>query len=156
VLQGVEDPNLRYRSSAATDALFMQYARLAAADSATAAFAADLPRRLAALFASLDRAPVVVDVRAPSGGTASVRVGKEGMQAIIPQHVSNPRLPALIATLERGDARILTPLVTAMYDWIAGGGGSLMGRAIECSRLPSAGRVEAVDTASTRTLFGPL
>jgi pimeloyl-ACP methyl ester carboxylesterase len=77
VLQGVEDPNLRYRSSAATDALFRQYAGLAAADSASAAFAADLPRRLAALFASLDRAPVVMDVRTPSGGTASVRVGKE-------------------------------------------------------------------------------
>jgi pimeloyl-ACP methyl ester carboxylesterase len=156
VLQGVEDPNLRYRSSSTTDALFMQYAGLAAADSATAAFAADLPRRLAALFTSLDRAPVVMDVRTPSGGTASVWVGKEGMQAVISKHVSNPRLPALIATLERGDARILTPFVTAMYDQIAGGGGSLMGPAIECSSLPSAGRVDAVDTASKRTLFGPL
>jgi pimeloyl-ACP methyl ester carboxylesterase len=156
VLQGPEDPDLRYRSSLDTDALFARYAQLAASDRATAAFAANLPQRLGALFASLERTPVVVRVRTPSGDSVAVPVGKEGLQAIIGEHVSNPRLPALIATLEHGDTRILTPLVTAMYDEIAGGGGSLMGRAIECSALPSAARIASVDAASKRSLFGPL
>ena len=156
VLQGVEDADLRYRSSTTVDAVFDRYARLAAVDPATAPFAADLRARLGKVFTSLSRAPLVVQVPRPSGADVSIPVGKEGLQAIVSQRVHDPKLPALIATLERGDARILTPLVTALYNEIAGGGGSLMGRAIECSDPPSAARIADVDKASRGNLLGLL
>jgi len=156
VLQGPEDPNLRYRSSLAADSLFGRYARLASADSASATFVSDLPGRLVALLSSADRAPIVVRIRAPSGDSVSLPVGKSGLQAIIGEHVGDPRLPALIATLERGDTRILAQYVTALYAELAGGGGSLMGRAIECAALPSPTRIAEVDSASMHSVFGPL
>ena len=154
VLQGPEDPDLRYRSSLTADSLFAQFARLAAADSASAPFSQDLRRRLGALLALSSRTPFVVHVRSPRGDSLSIPVGKEGLQALIAERVGDPRLPALVATLERGDKRLLVQRVEAMYGGIAAGAGSLMARAVDCSALPSGARTARVDAQSKRSILG--
>lgn len=154
VLQGPEDPDLRYRSSLTADTLFSQFARLAAEDSASATFSQDLRRRFSALLASFSRSPIVVRVRSPRGDSLSIPISKEGLQAIIAERVGDPRLPALVATLERGDTRLLTQRVEAMYGGIAAGAGSLMARAVDCSALPSVTRTAEVDAEGERSILG--
>ena len=154
VLQGPETPDLRYRSPAQLDSLFDRLVGLAAADSGSSPFSTELRGRLAALLATLARAPVTVRVRPPDGDSVSVAVGPEGLQAIVGEHLADPRLPALIATLERGDTRLLALRVAALYAGVASGGGSLMGRAAECSTPVSDGRVAAVARQAVGSLLG--
>ena len=156
VLQGPEDPDLRYRSSLTLDSLLGRLAELAAVDSSSSSFSAGLRGRLAALLDSLARTPAVVRVRTPAGDSLTVAVGREGLQALVAERVGDRSLPALIATLERGDTRLLAERVQAVYGAIAAGGGSLMGRAADCSAPPSEARVARTDTESGRSILGLL
>ena len=154
VLQGPETPDLRYRSPAQLDALFGRLADFAAADSASAPFSTDLRGRLAALLAALARVPDTVRVRSPGGDSVNLAVGPEGLAAIVAEHEADPRLPALVATLERGDTRLLAQRAAAIYAGVASGGGSLMGRAAECSTPASDARVAAVAHEAAGSLLG--
>jgi len=154
VLQGPETPDLRYRSPAQLDSLFGRLAGIAAADSASAAFSTDLLGRLGALLTTLARAPDTVRIRSPHGDSVSVAVGPEGLQAIVGEHLADPRLPALLAMLEHGDTRLLAQRAAAIYAGVASGGGSLMGRAAECSTPASDARVGVVAHEAAGSLLG--
>lgn len=155
VLQGPTDADLGYHISLQHDSLLARVAGLAAADSATAPFSKDLVTRLRTIFDRAGNQPILVKIRRVSGDSVVIPVGREGLRGLIEGHLADSRLPAFVATTERGDLTILTRWVEGMYNDFSGGAGTLMARALTCSSVPSAARRATVDRQGSRSIFGP-
>lgn len=155
-LQGPTDADGMYRTAAWHDSLLRMIATEAAVDPATAPFAQDLVRRTRDLLARTAGTPIPVRLGNPAGDSITIPVGREMLAAIITGRIADPRIPALVATLEQGDVSILRVWVGGMYSDLVSGGGSLMARAATCSQVPSGARTAAVDVIDGGTLFGPM
>jgi pimeloyl-ACP methyl ester carboxylesterase len=155
VLQGPTDHNLMYRASGWHDSLFKMIAREAARDPVSAPFAQDLIARTRALFERVSQVPIAVRLGTTSGDSITIHVGAQLLAGTITGRIADPRIPALIATLEVDDVSILRHWVTTTYQDLTNGGGSLMARAITCSQPPSLNRTIAVDVTDGQTFFGP-
>ena len=70
-------------------------------------------------------------------------------------HIADVRIPALVATMERGDNAILTRWVEGLYNDFNAGAGTLMARAVSCSSAPSNARRRRVDADAAASIFGP-
>jgi pimeloyl-ACP methyl ester carboxylesterase len=155
VLQGPTDVDLEYHISLQHDSLLARMASFAAADSATAPFSRDLVARMRTIFNRAGRQPIVIKIRRMSGDSVAIPVGREGLRGLIEGHLADSRLPAFVATTERGDLTILTRWVESMYNDFSGGAGTLMARAVTCSYTPSAARRAMVDPLGRQSIFGP-
>ena len=155
VLQGPTDANLEYHISLQHDSLFARLAGFAVADTSTASFSRDLVARMNAIFDRAANQPILVKIQRASGGSVIIPVGKEGLRGLIEGHLADSRIPAFVATTERGDLTILTRWVEGMYNDFSGGAGTLMARAVTCSSPPSATRRAMVDPLGSRSIFGP-
>lgn len=155
IIQAPADEQTMYRSSLHYDSVLAAVEQAATEDSASASFAADLLRRTRELLDRAATRPVMVRIRTGPSDSVEIAVGREALAGIITGRIADPRIPALIATLEQDDDSILRMWVQTMYDDLAGGAGSLMARAITCSQLPSPRRVSIVDEAAARSMFGP-
>src|SRR5262245_6345964 len=154
-LQGPTDEQLMYRSSLGHDSLFVRLSAAAAADTVSAGFSASLVARTRALFAKAERTPISVRIASVRGESLTVAVGREALQGLISGHIADPRIPALIQTLETSDVAILTRWIESMYNDFANGAGSLMARATVCSQRPTTSRVQGVDREASQSMFGP-
>lgn len=154
VLQGPTDADLEYHESLTYDLLLTRLARYAAADNVSAPYSANLVARTKALFERADRQPVAVKIRRMTGDSVTVPVGGDVLRGLVSGHVVDVRLPALVATMERGDNTILTRWVESLYNDFNGGAGTLMARAVNCSSAPSAARKARVDRNTRRSIFG--
>jgi pimeloyl-ACP methyl ester carboxylesterase len=110
VLAGTRGPDHVLHLPAANEFLLMKIARLAAADPRLDPPMPDLMGALREQLDHLDRQPVAVTVR-PSGRKASFAVGKIGLQTAVARLIGDgralPLLPALVASLSRGDTSLL-------------------------------------------------
>jgi len=155
VLQGPTDEQLMYRSSVGHDSLFVRIAAAAAAVTVTAGFSAHLVARTRALFAKAERTPIRVRIASVRGDSLTIAVGREALQGLVTGHIADPRIPALIQTLENNDVAILARWVESIYNDFANGAGSLMARAAVCSQRPTTARVQAIDHEASQSMFGP-
>jgi pimeloyl-ACP methyl ester carboxylesterase len=155
VLQGPTDPDLMYRAAGWHDSLFRIIAREAARDPASAGFAQDLVARTSALFQRVAKEPIPVKLGTTSGDSITIPVGVELLAGMITGRIADPRIPALIATLEVDDVSILRHWITATFQDLTNGAGSLMARAVTCSQPPNLDRTIAVDVADAQSFFGP-
>lgn len=133
VLQGVLGPDHTARMPSTFEAAFERMASLAAADSGVRGFARTLRTDLLALLDQVAREDLVVRFAAPNGDSVTVSIGVEGLQTILVGRITDPRMPALIATLRDGDTSVLARMVETVYRDLSAGGGSLMARALTCS-----------------------
>lgn len=154
VLQGPTDADLEYHDPLTRDSLLVKLARFAAADSAAGPFSQNLLDRMRTLFARADSKPIAVRIRRAGGDSVVIPVGSDGLRGMVEGHLTDSRLPAFIATTERGDVTILTRWVESMYNDFSGGAGTLMARAITCSSRPTVARKTKVDASSSRSSFG--
>ena len=155
VLQGPTDADLEYHESLTYDSLLMRLARYAAADNVSAPYSSNLVARTRALFERADRQPVAVKIRRANGDSATVPVGGDVLRGLVSGHIVDVRLPAMVATMERGDNTILTRWVESLYNDFNAGAGTLMARAVNCSAAPSTARMARVDRNARKSLFGP-
>lgn len=155
VLQGPTDADLEYHESVARDSLLAQMARAAAADSVAVPFSQNLVERVRALFNRADSQPFFVKIRRVGGDSVVIPVGRDGLRGLVEGQLTDARLPAFVATTERGDLTILTRWVEGMYNDFSGGAGTLMARALNCSGRPSAARRAKVDALASGSMFGP-
>jgi pimeloyl-ACP methyl ester carboxylesterase len=155
VLQGPTDEQLMYRSSLGHDSLFVRIAAAAAGDTVSGGFSANLVARTRALFATAEHTPIKVRIASVRGESLTVAVGREGLQGLITGRIVDPRIPALIQTLENNDVAILARWVESIYNDFANGAGSLMARGAVCSQRPTASRVQMIDRQASQSMFGP-
>lgn len=154
VLQGVLGPDHTARLPSRFEAVFERMASLAAADSGVRDFALTLRTDLLALLDQVAREDLVVRFAAQNDDSVTVPIGLEGLQTILVGRITDPRLPALIATLRKGDTSVLTRMVEPVYRDLSAGGGSLMARALVCS-APSTPATHAKAMAEAlRSNFG--
>jgi pimeloyl-ACP methyl ester carboxylesterase len=156
VLQGPTDADLMYRAAGWHDSLFRMIARESARDPVSAPFSQDLIARTAALLERVDREPIPVPLGTTTGDSITIPVGRELLAGTITGRISDPRIPALIATLEVDDVSVLRLFVTSVFQDMTSGTGSLMARAVTCSQPPGSNRTVAVDVTDAQTFFGPL
>jgi hypothetical protein len=140
VLQGTMTPDDAIRTPTAMDSVLAAVSAAAAGDSVARALAPDLRASVADLLRALDAAPVQVTVAGARGDSVRLAVGRGGMQALVGGRLSDPRLPALVASLRAGDTRVLAILAGGIYRDLAAGGGSLFGRTVYCSAPASVAR----------------
>ena len=155
VLQGPTDEQLMYRSSLWYDSLLVRLAGLAEVDSTTAPFAQNLVTRMRKLFTKVDAASLRVRIASVRGDSLTVTISREVLQGIVSGRLTDPRIPALIQTLEQDDHSVLRLWVESTYNDLAKGAGSLMARAVVCSQRPGSARVNAVDREAQGSMFGP-
>lgn len=154
VLQGVLGFDQGARVPAALEAVLDRVADAVARDSTGRSLAPDLRMALTRRFAALERAPLEVNVPVASGDSIRAVIGKEGLQALVTGRLADPRLPALVASLERGDTRLLGRLVGDLLGDLRAGGGPLFGRAVYCSAPPPASRLAAAARQGSGSLLG--
>ncbi len=154
VLQGVLGFDQGARLPATLEALLDRVAEAVAGDSTGRSLAPDLRAALTRRFAALERAPLAVTAPGASGDTVRMMVGKEGFQALVTARLADPRLPALVASLERGDTRLLGMLAGGLLGDLRAGGGPLFGRAAYCSAPPSGCRLAEAARQGASSLLG--
>lgn len=135
-LQGVLGFEHGARLESTLDSLVGRVAAVAQGDSVARALVPDLRRALTERVAAAAVQPLAVPVATARGDTAVVMVGGGGLRAPFSQQLASPRLPALLATLARGDTRVLAAMIAPLYGDLSAGGGSLFGRAVYCSAPP--------------------
>jgi pimeloyl-ACP methyl ester carboxylesterase len=150
VLQGTLGFENGVRLPATLDSLLDRVSATVVADSVGRALAPDLRAALAERFEALRRQPVNVTASREPGDSIRLTVGAQGLQAIVTGHLADPRLPALVATLGRGDLRLLAGMAGGIYRDLAQGGGSMFGRAVYCS-APGPEDRELLARAQART-----
>ncbi len=153
VLQGVLGFEHGVRLPTTLDSLLERVSAAARADSVGRSLVPDLRASLAGLLTS-GRWPVVVTVPGTAGDSVRLTVGVGGVQAIVSGRLSDPRLPALAASLERGDTRLLAAMAGGFYRDLAQGGGSLFGRAVYCSAPGPEARIERARQQAARSFLG--
>jgi pimeloyl-ACP methyl ester carboxylesterase len=83
-----------------------------------------------------------------------LEVSREGFDEIVALNLNDTRLPALLLSVAAGDDRVLTQLVDAAWNGIAGGTPGLMARAVDCSADRPRSRWELVKKQAKSAPFG--
>jgi pimeloyl-ACP methyl ester carboxylesterase len=133
VLQGVLGFEHGVRLPSTLDSLLLRIDSLASHDSVARTLVQDVHLALIDQFKRLTHNPLLVPMRNTDGDTVSVIVGVEGFRALMSNHLTDPRLPALLYTLVQSDTRVLALMIEGIYRDLSGGGGSMFGRAVYAS-----------------------
>ncbi len=154
VLQGTLGFDEVIRTPTALDSVLARVSAAAAQDSVARALVPYLGTALGDVLVAAGRRPVEVTVPGAGGDSVRLRVGRGGLEAIVSGRIADPRLPALAATLRAGDTRVLAALAGGIYRDLAGGGGSLFGRAVYCSAPASRERERLARSLAGRAMLG--
>jgi pimeloyl-ACP methyl ester carboxylesterase len=154
VLQGMMSPDDAIRTPAALDSVLAAVSAAAAVDPVARTLVPDLRKALAERFRALEAAPVRVTVADPRGDSTRLTVGRGGLEAIVGGRLADPRLPALIVTLQEGDTRVLAAIADGLHRDLASGGGTLFGRTVYCSAPASEARERLAKRQAVATTVG--
>lgn len=154
VLQGTMTPDDAIRTPAAMDSVLAAVSAAAAADSVARALTPNLGGSVVELFRALEVAPVQVTVPGARGDSVRLTVGRGGMEALVGGRLSDPRLPALVASLREGDSRVLAAFAGGIYRDLAAGGGSMFGRTVYCSAPASEAREQLASRQAAASRLG--
>jgi pimeloyl-ACP methyl ester carboxylesterase len=103
----------------------------------------------------LERAPVAVLINdRRSGQPLTLRISREGFDAIVALNLDDARLPALLVSAAAGDDRVLTRFVETAWNGLSGGTVGLMARAVNCSADRPRARWHAAASESKAAPFG--
>jgi pimeloyl-ACP methyl ester carboxylesterase len=155
VLAGVRGPDHALKLPSVFDLKLEQVARLATESPGLGAQLRDGNDLVTRLERVLKAAPFHVPVtNRQTKELVELRVGREGLQAVLMQTIDSPRLPALVLSLDQGDTRVLSRLLEPLYNSFSRGGSSLMARAINCAMGASPARVARAKAEAEWTLLG--
>ena len=154
VLQGTLGPADPVRLPSGFDSTFRTIARLVEADTTSSRLSSDLAGALRQVLDSLSRHPVTIRIRAPTGDSIPLTVGREGFRFLVTGRMGDRRMPAMIVAASRGDWTIAARILEASYNDLMSGAGSLMARAVVCSSSGSAERRALVVREARASLLG--
>lgn len=157
VLAGVRGPDHLLKLPSVFDLKVRRLARMAAGSPGLAGVLRDgndLVTRLEHLLRAAE-APLRVPVTDQrTQGRVELRVGRQGLQAVLAQSVDSPRFPALVVSLGQGDTRVLSRVLEPFYNTFSRGGSNLMARAVNCAAGASPARVARATAEATWALLG--
>ncbi len=111
VLMGVEGPDHTFKLPSTMDTQWRKIVRLAARDPELRKHIPDLDALLDRVLTTLDREPLVVEVRDPVGVVRELPVGRFGLLWIMRFDIGDmsdiPAFPRLLSSIDRGDPSML-------------------------------------------------
>jgi pimeloyl-ACP methyl ester carboxylesterase len=154
VLQGVNGPGLVLKRPAPIARKLDRMAEILAQDT-TWRGQTDLRAAARAARERLSRnaASVTITDRR-TGRQFPVRVGRDGLDAIVALNLDDARLPALLVSVAANDDRVLTRFAEAAWNGLSAGTVGLMARAVNCAADRPDSRWEAVRSDSASAPFG--
>ena len=154
VLQAVNGPGLVQRRPAPIDRKLRDLGTLLQRDSAWKD-PTDLIGAARAARNRLAGAPTTVEiVERANGQPRKVRIGADGLAALVALNLDDVRLPALLVSVAAGDDRVLTRFVDAAWNGLGGGSVGLMTRAVNCAADRPASRRALIADESRTAVFG--
>jgi pimeloyl-ACP methyl ester carboxylesterase len=155
VLQGVNGPGLVVKRTGPVARKLTRINQILKLDS-TWTSPPDLIDAARRARARLAAAPATMSVNdQKTGNPLQLKVGREGLDAIVALNLDDARLPALIVSVANGDDRILTRFVENAWNGLNTSSVQLMARSVNCSADRPSSRW-AIATAEAATApFGP-
>lgn len=133
VLQGINGPGLVVKRPAPAARKLERIGELLASDSAWNG-PVDLLRAARAARHRLAGTPAAVTINdRRSGRPLTLRVAREGFDALAALNLDDARLPALLISVAAGDDRLLARFVEAAWNGLNAGTVGLMARAVNCA-----------------------
>ena len=103
----------------------------------------------------LERAPLAVLINdRRSGQPVTLRIGREGFDAIVALNLDDSRLPALLVSVAAGDDKVLARFLEMAWNGLQGGTVGLMARAVNCAADRPKARWEVAQRESESAPFG--
>jgi hypothetical protein len=153
-LQGVNGPGLVLKRPAPVSRKLDRIAELLRRDS-TWRGPTDLRAAARAAFERLARTPTTVPIDdRRTQRQLELRVGRDGLDAMVSLSLDDARLPALLISVAGGDDRVLARFVEAAWNGLTGGTVGLMGRAVNCAADRPESRWQVVRSESATGPFG--
>lgn len=157
VLAGTRGPDMAWRLPLVTDFQLKRLSAMVAADARWGAEMPDLEGAVRRLLERLAWRPATVMIRdAKAGKRLPVKIGAAGIQAILGSDLNDWRarfLPALVASLARGDSTLLLRRVEDLVNTTSAGI-SVMQVAADCASGASPERRSRVGREAKVSLFG--
>jgi pimeloyl-ACP methyl ester carboxylesterase len=154
VLQGVNGPGLVVKRPGPVTRKLQRLGDLLKQDPAWQG-STDLLAAARAARERFGRAPVAVTINDKrTGGPVTLRVSREGFDAIAALNLDDARLPALLLSVAAGDDRVLSRFVEATWNSLSEGTVGLMARAVNCAADRPAERRELAARETAAAPFG--
>lgn len=154
VLQGVNGPGLVVKRPGPVARKLQRLTELLKQDSTWHA-PTDLLLAARTARERLERAPVAVSINdSRDGQPLTLRIGREGFDAIVALNLDDGRLPALLLSVAAGDDRVLARFLETAWNGLQGGTVGLMARAVNCAADRPGARWEVAARESESAPFG--
>jgi pimeloyl-ACP methyl ester carboxylesterase len=155
VLAGAEGPDHTLKLPTQADDVLARLSSRVGANPAALRLTPDLRRSVETVLARLEQAPVTAQVRGRDGSTTSVVISKFDVQAVTAFLMATSenavRLPALYATMERGDFTMMAQMSLFMRRFLAPL--PAMALAMDAASPSSSARERRVRRLAARSLF---
>ena len=154
VLQGVNGPGLVVKRPAPVARKLAKMNAILKLDSvwAPAPDLIDAGRRARTRLAGMPATVTVNDQQ--TGKPLSLKVGREGFDAIVALNLDDARLPALIISVANGDDRVLTRFLESAWNGLNTSAVQVMARSVNCSADRPASRWSVVAAEAATAPFG--
>ena len=155
VLQGVNGPGLVVKRTGPVARKLTRINQILKLDS-TWTSPPDLIDAARRARARLAAAPATMSVNdQKTGNPLQLKVGREGLDAIVALNLDDARLPALIVSVANGDDRILTRFVENAWNGLNTSSVQLMARSVNCSADRPSSRWSIATAEAATAPFGP-
>ena len=154
VLQGTVTPDGLVRLPFEMDKFFRQTAEESKSQASAKGLDPDVVSAFTKVRSELQRKPLTIPIKTRRGSEITVKIGPDLFAALAATRTIDPRLPALLTSLARGDKSVLAPILQSIYEDLEKGAGSLMAHSIACTATDSDARLRIAKSEVPRSLLG--
>lgn len=154
VLASVNGPDNVLKLPSTLDQKLRTVFQIAESDTALGAKPGELVDALQRIRQRLRSAPLRFAATSVSTSPRTLVVGEDGLHALVALNIDNPRLPAMVLALGRGDSAILQQFAEGGYRALGVGPTNLMARAMNCSAERSPAKLSRIGAEAPSSLLG--
>jgi pimeloyl-ACP methyl ester carboxylesterase len=153
VLQGTVTPDGLVRLPSEMDAFFQRTAAEARPQAAAKGLDEDLAAAYRSVLQKLRSEPLPVPITASDGRKVTVEIGSAMFAALVATRTTDPRLPALLTSVNRRDASVIALILQSVYRDLESGAGNMMAHSAPCSGTDPANRPRLARQEASRSLL---
>ena len=153
VLQGTVTPDGLVRLPLEMDAFFRRMAADVKAQAPDKGLDGDLESAYRSAIRKLSREQLSVPITTSKGKPIMVEIGSEMFAALLATRTTDPRLPALLTSVNRNDTSVIAPMLQSVYQDLQSGAGNMMAHTAPCSGTDAAKRLRLARGQLSRSLL---
>jgi pimeloyl-ACP methyl ester carboxylesterase len=153
VLQGTVTPDGLVRRPSEMDAFFHRTAAEAKPQAAAKGLDENLESAYRNVLQKLKHEPLPVPITTSDGRKITVEIGSGMLAALVATRTTDPRLPALLTSVDRRDASVIALILQSVYRDLESGAGNMMAHSAPCSGTDPANRLKSARQEASRSLL---